>query len=311
MTDEFETQGDRRRGKDRRSDTDRRSGGDRRSGAERRTSKDRRAGWGKVDQERLRGALTAAATVAHLFSQPLTIVIGHVDLLLSKVEDGATRKKLEIIKEQLQSLSMTLQDLRSLRQYKTVDLDGLVLLDIALRKVRKLDWTRNASGRDTTLRDAKKTEILLWDKHSTERELVEEMLTNLGFKVTAVSDEDDCLREFSSRKYDLVIFDQGLPDLDVRRFVDELAEIDQMTPIAMMATLAVEFYEERFGDSNIDFLIVKPFELVQLRRLVEEAVELAERLKWNGWINGGNIYRRRVKTEEVKRWLAMVEYMTK
>ena len=139
MADEFETNGDRRRGKDRRSDTDRRSGRDRRSGAERRTRKDRRAGWGKLDQERLRGALTAAATVAHLFSQPLTIVIGHVDLLLSKVEDRATRKKLEIVKEQLQSLSMTLQDLRSLRHYKTVDLDGLILLDIALRKVRKLD----------------------------------------------------------------------------------------------------------------------------------------------------------------------------
>jgi signal transduction histidine kinase len=139
MTDEFETHGDRRRGKDRRSDSDRRSGRDRRSGAERRTSKDRRAGWGRIDQERLQGALTAAATVAHLFSQPLTIVIGHVDLLLSKVEDQTTRKKLEIIKKELQSLSMTLQDLRSLRQYKTVDLDGLVLLDIALRKVRKLD----------------------------------------------------------------------------------------------------------------------------------------------------------------------------
>ena len=129
------------------------------------------------------------------------------------------------------------------------------------------------------MRDAKKTEILLWDKHSTERDLVEEMLTNLGFNVTAVSDEHDCLTEFSNRKYDLVIFDQGLPDLDVRRFVDELATIDQMTPIAMMATLAVEFYEKRFGDSNIDFLIVKPFELVQLRKLVEEAVQLAERLK--------------------------------
>ena len=129
------------------------------------------------------------------------------------------------------------------------------------------------------MRDAKKTEILLWDKHSTERDLVEEMLTNLGFNVTAVSDEHDCLIEFSNRKYDLVIFDQGLPDLDVRRFVDELATIDQMTPIAMMATLAVEFYEKRFGDSNIDFLIVKPFELVQLRKLVEEAVQLAERLK--------------------------------
>jgi DNA-binding NtrC family response regulator len=129
------------------------------------------------------------------------------------------------------------------------------------------------------LRDAKKTEILLWDKHTTERELVEEMLTNLGFTVTAVSNEHDCLTEFSNRKYDLVIFDQNLPDLDVRKFVDELADIDQMTPIAMMATLAIEFYEKRFGDSNIDFLIVKPFELVQLQKLVKEAVELAERLK--------------------------------
>ena len=129
------------------------------------------------------------------------------------------------------------------------------------------------------MRDAKKTEILLWDKHTTERELVEEMLTNLGFDVTAVSNEHDCLTEFSKRKYDLVIFDQGLPDLDVRKFVDELAEINQMTPIAMMATLAVEFYEKRFGDSNIDFLLVKPFELVQLQKLVKEAAELAERLK--------------------------------
>ena len=129
------------------------------------------------------------------------------------------------------------------------------------------------------MRDAKKTEILLWDKHKTERELVKEMLTNLGFRVTAVSNEHDCLAEFSTREFDLVIFDQGLPDLDVRRFVDELAEIDQMTPIAMMATLAVEFYEKRFGNSNIDFLIVKPFDLFQLQKLVEEAVELAERLK--------------------------------
>ena len=139
MADEIETNGDRRKGKDRRRETDRRSGRDRRSGAERRSIKDRRTGWGKAEEERLQGALTAAATVAHLFSQPLTIVIGHVDLLLSRVEDDTTRKKLEIIKEQLQSLSMTLQDLRSLRHYKTVDLDGLVLLDIGLRKVKKFD----------------------------------------------------------------------------------------------------------------------------------------------------------------------------
>jgi signal transduction histidine kinase len=81
--------------------------------------------------------LTTAATVAHLFSQPLTIIFGHVDLLTSGAEDADTKKKLRIIKEQLQSLSLILQDLRSLREYKTIDFDGFTLLDIGLREKRK------------------------------------------------------------------------------------------------------------------------------------------------------------------------------
>lgn len=139
MADEFETHGDRRKGEDRRSGGDRRTGRNRRSGSERRSSEDRRGGWGRIEDQRLEGVLTTAATVAHLFSQPLTIIIGHVDLLLSTVEDQATKSKLEIIKGQLQALSITLQDLRSLREYRTVDFDGFTLLDIGLRKVKKLD----------------------------------------------------------------------------------------------------------------------------------------------------------------------------
>ena len=125
----------------------------------------------------------------------------------------------------------------------------------------------------------KKIEILLWDRHRTERELIKEMLTKVGCNVTAVRDEHECLRKFGDRKYNLVIFDQDLPDLDVRGFVDDLGEIDELTPVAMMATLDVEFYEEKYGDSNIDFLIVKPFELAQLRNLVEETMRLCQRLK--------------------------------
>jgi signal transduction histidine kinase len=139
MTDDSGIQGDRRQKKDRRGGTDRRTGQDRRRSTDRRSKEDRREGWGKTEDQRLLGALATAATVAHLFSQPLTIIIGHVDLLLSTIEDSVTRNKLEIIKEQLQSLSMTLQDLRSLREYKTVDFDGLTLLDISLRRMRKLD----------------------------------------------------------------------------------------------------------------------------------------------------------------------------
>ena len=125
----------------------------------------------------------------------------------------------------------------------------------------------------------KKIEILLWDRHRTEREVIKELLIKIGCNVTAVRDEHECLRKFGERKYNLVIFDQDLPALDVRGFVDDLGEIDELTPVAMMATLDVEFYEEKYGDSNIDFLIVKPFELAQLRNLVEEAMNLCQRLK--------------------------------
>ena len=62
----------------------------------------------------------------------------------------------------------------------------------------------------------KKIEILLWDRHRTERDLIEEMLTKIGCNVAAVRDEHECLRKFRDRKYNLVIFDQDLPDLDVR-----------------------------------------------------------------------------------------------
>lgn len=125
-------------------------------------------------------------------------------------------------------------------------------------------------------------EILLWDQHRTEREVIKEMLAKLGCQVTAVREEDECLSKFREGKYDLVIFDQGLPELDVNEFLDDLAEIDPLTPVAMLATLDFEYYEARYGDSNIDFIIVKPFEFIQLQELVKEASELGERVKASG-----------------------------
>ena len=136
--------------------------------------------------------------------------------------------------------------------------------------------------RDKTLSTSKDIEILLWDQHRTEREVIKEMLAKLGCHVTAVREEDECLTKFRGGKYDLVIFDQGLPDLDINEFLDDLAEIDQLTPVAMLATLDFEYYETRYGDSNIDFIIVKPFEFIQLQELVKEATELGERVKGSG-----------------------------
>lgn len=137
MIDETRTSGDRRRRGDRRSGKDRRSGQDRRGGADRRSGRDRRAGWDQSQDQRFQGVLSTTATVSHLFSQPLTVVLGYVDLLSSSTEDETTKNKLIIIKEQLELIAQYLQNLRSLERYKTIDFGSLTLLDIESEETDK------------------------------------------------------------------------------------------------------------------------------------------------------------------------------
>jgi len=121
---------DRRKRGDRRSDKERRAGKDRRSAADRRSGKDRRSGWGQIKDHRFQGVVKTTTTISHFLGQPLTVITGYVDLLSASTEEENTKEKLSIIKSQLDLISKYLHDLRSLKEYKTVDFAGVTLLDI-------------------------------------------------------------------------------------------------------------------------------------------------------------------------------------
>ena len=121
---------DRRKRTDRRSGQDRRSGTDRRSGAERRSGKDRRSGWGPIQKHRLQGVVKTTSTVSHLLGQPLTVITGYVDLLSESTNEANTKEKLSIIKGQLELINKYMADLRNIKEYKTIDVAGVTLLDI-------------------------------------------------------------------------------------------------------------------------------------------------------------------------------------
>jgi signal transduction histidine kinase len=126
--------GDRRSREDRRSGLDRRSGQDRRSSLDRRGGKDRRVNWTAAEDQRFQGVMRAAETVTHLFSQPLTVIMGYVDLLAAGTRDPELLKKLRVIKEQLEVLGTYLHNLRQLSEYRTVAFGDLTLLDIGEKK---------------------------------------------------------------------------------------------------------------------------------------------------------------------------------
>jgi signal transduction histidine kinase len=143
VTNPLGPRGDRRKREDRRSGQDRRCGEERRLGLDRRSEQDRRCGfdrrgdedrryqWPAAQDQRFQGVLRTTATVSHLFSQPLTVIMGHVDLLTMQTENTEVQKRLRIIKDQLGLLTTYLQNLRRLKEFRTVEFEGLTLLDIA------------------------------------------------------------------------------------------------------------------------------------------------------------------------------------
>ena len=114
---------------DRRKAIHRRIIGDRRDIVDRRSIRDRRFGWGKINDHLLRGAQAATASIVFQFSRPFTIIIGYVDLLLASTREEYTKKKLVIVKEQLQIISEILDDFREVDSFKTKDFDGVDILD--------------------------------------------------------------------------------------------------------------------------------------------------------------------------------------
>ena len=122
-------------------------------------------------------------------------------------------------------------------------------------------------------------EVLLFDNHSAEARLLEEILVRLGCRVTLAESANDCLGKMQNAKFVLVIFDHAIPGLDVIDFVTRIEEINLTTPLAMMVTFSSRFYEEKYGCSGIDFLIFKPFGFSQVLGLVVAARKLARRLR--------------------------------
>ena len=128
---------DRRKKGDRRSDKDRRAGADRRSGTDRRSGKDRRSGWGSIQEHSFQGVLKTTSTLSHLLGQPLTVITGYVDLLSESTNEANTKEKLSIIKTQLDLINKYMTDLRNIKEYKTINIAGVTLLDIApTRKIK-------------------------------------------------------------------------------------------------------------------------------------------------------------------------------
>jgi hypothetical protein len=74
-----------------------------------------------------------------LLGQPLTVITGYVDLLSESTNEENTKEKLSIIKGQLDLINKYMADLRNMKEYKTINIAGVTLLDIKPTRIIKDD----------------------------------------------------------------------------------------------------------------------------------------------------------------------------
>ena len=113
--------------------------------------------------------------------------------------------------------------------------------------------------------------ILVADDEPSVRQFVERALNYAGYAVTAVPDGNAALEALTKRKYDLLLTDIVMPDLDGIALALKVAKDYPDTRILMMSGYA----NQRQRAHNLDFLahevISKPFTLEEITKRIAGA----------------------------------------
>jgi len=118
----------------------------------------------------------------------------------------------------------------------------------------------------------KTSRILIVDDESNIRELLREILTEEGYEVVTAEDATTARRNYATQRFDLVLLDIWMPDMDGITLLREWSQAGDLVPVVMMSghgTVDTAVEATRLG--AIDFM-EKPVSLAKLLRTVEKAL---------------------------------------
>ncbi len=114
--------------------------------------------------------------------------------------------------------------------------------------------------------------ILVADDEPSVRQFVERALQYAGYGVTVVADGNAALEALSKKKYDLLLTDIVMPDLDGIALALKVAKDYPDTKILMMSGYANQRQRAHNLDCLVHEVISKPFTLEEITTFVKDAV---------------------------------------
>ena len=126
--------------------------------------------------------------------------------------------------------------------------------------------------------DGSKYNILLVDDNVLNLKVAEKMLKKYNFNVTAVKSGLECLNYTKNNKYDLILLDHMMPEMDG---IHTLYNLKQRasgfdTPVVVLTANAIKGAKEMyFREGFVDYLS-KPIDQVELDRILREQLKISD-----------------------------------
>ena len=108
------------------------------------------------------------------------------------------------------------------------------------------------------------TRILVTDDEQKIREMIRKYAEFEGFTVDEAKDGFDAVSKADKEKYDLIIMDVMMPNLDGFSAVKEIKKKDPNVPVIMLSALGEEYDKIHGFDVGVDDYVVKPFSTKEL-----------------------------------------------
>lgn len=117
--------------------------------------------------------------------------------------------------------------------------------------------------------------ILFVDDQEQYAEMSQEILSNLGYDVEAITDSKEALDVFKSSadSFDLVITDQVMPGLSGEELVREIRSIRPDIPVILCTGYSSQMDREKARSLGINEFAYKPIEKRDLARLIRKALD--------------------------------------
>ncbi|MCH7763102.1 MAG: response regulator [Candidatus Marinimicrobia bacterium] len=113
--------------------------------------------------------------------------------------------------------------------------------------------------------------ILVIDDEEYILDIVEEILTDQGHKVTSSGSAENGLEIFKKENFDIVITDLGMPEMIGWEVAERIKKYNPKTPVILLTGWALNLEPEKIKENGVDYVLKKPFTEEKLTEIISKA----------------------------------------